>query len=295
VTLHLPRPVDPQLVYIRAYWALEALGPIARPAAPLLAERVVDGKDRLRSFSTHALGAIGTNAPEVVPILLGGLKNTNHAVWSAAGEMLLKVDPENQAALDKLAAGLKSSDAITRRFAAYALGEESPLGPGAERRLLTVLDDEDLWVRFRALMALFKCYPTNQQYMTQLMEIDQSPQATFGMLMDISGIRPASAETARLLIESYKIHGRRSLGNSYFDEYFRGFTAQDSNAVPALVEAVKDTHVPKARVLASRALGLIGPPAAAAVASLREAADGDDQDVRREALKALERISQGKE
>jgi HEAT repeat protein len=291
LTRHLPTPVDPTLVQIRAYWALEALGPLAKPAARLLAERVVDEKDKLRSFSTHALGAIGTNAPEVVPILSDGLKNTNREVWSAAGEMMLRVDPENQAALDKLAAGLKSSDAVSRRFAANALGQESPLGSGAERRLLMVLDDEDLWVRFRAAMALFKCYPTNQQYLTQLIEIDRSPQATFGMLMDVAQIRPATAETTKLMFESYKLHGRRSSGNSYYEDYFRKFSAQDSNAVPALIEALGDTQNPKVRALAAQALGQIGPPAAPATAALSEAAQSDNDDARREAVKALERIA----
>src|SRR5215813_14716317 len=65
----------------------------------------------------------------------GGLKHTNRQVWSAAGEMLLRVDPENHAALTRLGAGLKSSDVVSRRMAAYALGQESPLGPEAERCL----------------------------------------------------------------------------------------------------------------------------------------------------------------
>src|SRR5262249_27410560 len=152
----------------------------------------------------------------------------------AAGEMLLRVDPENHAALTRLGAGLKSSDVVSRRMAAYALGQESPLGPEAERCLLTVLGDDDVTVRFRAAMALFTCYPTNQHYQALLLDVDRSPKATFGMLMDVARIRPATAETTKLLFESYKLHGPRSSGYSYYEDYFSKFSAQDSNAVPAL-------------------------------------------------------------
>lgn len=87
VSKRLPQPVWPDLVRIRAYFSLGALGPLARPAVPVLVERLVHYHS-LRSFATYTLKTLGTNAAAAVPSLLPALHSEDDRVVFAAAEAI---------------------------------------------------------------------------------------------------------------------------------------------------------------------------------------------------------------
>jgi HEAT repeat protein len=284
-----PRPVDPQLVRIRAYWTLANLRAVSKPAVPFLTKQLVSDAE-LRSFVVHALSEIGTNALEAVPALLGALGSTNRDLRFAAGEALAKIDPVNAAVVTNMIAELNSDDVVRRRFAGYVLGLTKPLGPQAEQALAASLTDPDFWVRFRAASALFINNPTNRDFMNALLQANESPQANSGIFYEIAQIRPATCETTTLIAESFRRFASRSPGRSYQELFFQQFSARDSNALPALIEALQDGQNAKLRVLAADALGRVGPGAMAARADLEKAEADEDENVKQEVTKALRLI-----
>ena len=288
--IRLPRPVDPQLARIRSYWTLGNLREVSKPAVPFLTKQLVSDTS-LRSFVTYALSEIGTNATEAVPELVAALGSTNRDLRFSAGEILTKIEPANVVLLTNMMAGLKSDDVVSRRFAGYVLGLTRPLGSQAEHALAESLADPDFWVRFRAANALFLNYPTNREFMNILRELDESPQANASLLYEVAQFRPATCETTTLIAESFRRFASRSSGNSYHEGFFRNFRERDSNAVPALIEALQDGQHARLRALAAEALGRIGQAAAAARPALEKAIADEDKNVKREAAKALNLIS----
>jgi HEAT repeat protein len=285
----LPLPVDPQLVRLRAYWTLGNLRAVSKPAVPFLTRQLVSDAE-LRSFVVYAFSRIGTNALEAVPALLVALGSTNREVRFAAGEALANIDPANAAVVPNLLAELKSDDVIRRRFAGHVLGMMKPLDPQAEQALVASLTDPDFWVRFRAASALFFHNPTNRDFMNALLQVNESPQANSGLFYEISQIRPATCETTTLIAQSFRRFASRSSGRSYQEAFFQEFSARDSNALPALIEALQDGRNAKLRVLAAEALGKVGPGAMAARAALEKAQADEDENVKQEVTKALSLI-----
>jgi HEAT repeat protein len=287
----LPRPVDPNLVRIRAYWTLGNLRAVAKPAVPFLTKQLRSDKS-LRSFVTHALGEIGTNAFEAVPELVTALGSTNRDLRFAAGEVLAKIEPANATLLTNMIGELKSDDVVCRRLAGYVLGLGKPLGLQVEYAMAESLTDPDFWVRFRAASALFSNHPTNRDFMNALLKINESPQANSGLFYEIAEIRPATCETTTLVAESFRRFASRSSGRSYQEAFFQEFSERDSNAVPALVEVLQDGQNAKLRALAAGALGKVGQAAATARPVLEKAEADEDKDIKREATRALNLIRQ---
>jgi HEAT repeat protein len=290
----LPRPVDPKLVRIRAYWTLGKLRAVSKPAVPFLTRQLVSDTS-LRSFVTYALGEIGTNAVAAVPQLVVVLGSPNRDLRFAAGEALAKIDPENTALLKTMLEELKSNDVVRRRLAGYALGLRKPLGSQVASAMIECLADPDLWVRFRAASALFRNHPTNREFMHALVQINESAEASSGLFFEIAQIRPATSESTTLVAESIRRFATPASSQSYREVFFQEFCGTDSNAVPALVELLQDGQNAKLRALAAGALGKVGPAAVAARLALEKAQLDEDENVKRESTKALSLISRARE
>lgn len=133
--------------------AVEALGKIGDPSTldgviPLMA----DSSPMVRSAAVKALGQLGAGAMrEVVPRLLGALRDTDERVLRAAVEAIGDLDPPGEF-LHGLSELLASPDVRVRRAAVLAIGKLEALVWGAE--LERALQDPDENVRQGAVAAL---------------------------------------------------------------------------------------------------------------------------------------------
>jgi HEAT repeat protein len=78
-----------------------------------------DAKERKRAV--EALGNVGAADPDVVPALVGAVKDRDPAVRAAAVLALLKIGPDAHEAVPVLTAARGDPNAHVRRYAAKAL------------------------------------------------------------------------------------------------------------------------------------------------------------------------------
>jgi HEAT repeat protein len=110
-----------------------------------------------RRLAAHALGEIGSAAPEAGPALIEALTDPVSfvRVWAAAA--LARVQPENSDAIAALVAGTHDGISFVRSLAAWHLGRLGQEHSGIESaatELRELLDDNDPSVRAEALVAL---------------------------------------------------------------------------------------------------------------------------------------------
>ena len=149
------------------YSITDDLAALGRPAVPFLLEALGDEAPCVRGISIVALGEIGPEAREAVPLLAQALKDTGSprhhgcryttSLWSRgkirylAAKALSQIGP---ASVPYLVEALADQDAALRLTAAVSL---RPIGAGAAEAipaLRKALEDEDENVRFHAAVAL---------------------------------------------------------------------------------------------------------------------------------------------
>jgi hypothetical protein len=140
-------------IRVRAYWGLEGLGPVAKPAIPFLIEQFSASND-LIDFDYHVLAGFGPDAKEAIPVLIEAFHGGHRQLRFYAARALAKIDPDYPELLPRMLADLKNRDAVTRRFACITLGEMGPKAATAVPALKEMLRDEDQAVRERATEAL---------------------------------------------------------------------------------------------------------------------------------------------
>jgi HEAT repeat protein len=307
--------------------SLGALGPLAAPATAALT-RVVDdpASGHARRSAVEALGRVGPPARDAVPSLLrfhtaaAGSDDVRTAILAAA----CAIAPEAEEVVDLVARAvadpglgsalaavrglgergapfvprvaelLASPSAETRERALEVLGA---IGPGAAvatpalARLAGSVDEAD---RNRALEALWKIGPGASEALPAVRSaLSSSSDATrSSALYALARIAPASEEALReatkALVEADPGSYTARTAATSFEEIGAG----GAPAVPRIV-ALLDSPSTDARENAVRALGGIGPPAAAALPRLRELAHSagpQEGDLAQAVRKAIERI-----
>ncbi len=103
--------------------ALDVLVYCGRPAAPLLIQFTTHSDPKIRMSALLSLNALGTDAPEAVPILMRAFTDENPRVrWSAARAFLdYSSGPWRRAAAPALKKLLQDENAAVRDVAAEAL------------------------------------------------------------------------------------------------------------------------------------------------------------------------------
>ena len=157
-------------------------------------------------------------------------------------------------------------DGRTRSEAALALSKMAPASKPAVPALADALSDKDYIVRWNAAMALFQLRSEARPAVPALINAvkDQSNKTNMGAF-------PSTIHDVAALAL-----GRASAGTP--------------DAVPVLVEALKNAEAPEARIALTRALGEVGPEAKAAVPQLRLMCKDIDHWVRESAVESLEKI-----
>jgi HEAT repeat protein len=250
--------------------AAEALGKIGDlQAVPALIEALKDDKEWVRWKVAEALGKIGD--PQAIPALMEVLKDEDWRVRQAAADALGKIG--DRQAVPALLETLKDWYGDVSR-AAEALGE---IGVPAVPALMEALKNWDWQVRWAAAWALGKI--GDLQAVPALMEAlkdeDKDVRQTAAEALGKIGVPAVPALMEALKDEDWRVRqaAARALGE-----------IGDPQALPALIQALKDEYV---REAVEEALGKIGVPA---VPALIEALKDDDEDVRRAAAGALGEI-----
>src|SRR5262249_53558179 len=113
---------------VSAAAALGRMGVAARPAVPILAERLADKDPAARRSCLQALAALGSEAKEAVPAVAAILKDSDQALRLEAAFALVRTGAGEQA-VPVLAEGVWNPDYPLRR---RALGALYWLGPQAK-------------------------------------------------------------------------------------------------------------------------------------------------------------------
>ncbi|HEV3386186.1 MAG TPA: HEAT repeat domain-containing protein [Gemmata sp.] len=253
------------------------LGWLAREALPTLVGTLQDGDAKVREAVAHAIGQMG---PEALPELSLMLNHRDKYVRRHAAWAMGRLGPLARPALTAITAALKDSDPRTASGIAQALGNMgtdgaeaipalaeamrgtnivlcrlaakalSQIGPPAVATLIAHLQHSDPFVRGESAMAIGWMGSAARSAVPFLTQIVRGPR--------VASVRTpppsSSVETDDLSDDEM---GRR-----------------DSTTItpPQTPPPAGVSSEESCRVYAAQALGRIGPPAAAALAELRDAA-----------------------
>ena len=130
--------------------------------APILISLLKDPDRNVRVRVLKALGTLGGQAHQVMPVLRAALKETalkddDESVRSQAAHALLQVGPESDSEVAGLSDSLQNELPLVRFHAAVALGDLGLDGrPAVSPLIHAALWDEDPAVRVEAAVALWK-------------------------------------------------------------------------------------------------------------------------------------------
>lgn len=127
---------DDKYVRRHAVWAMGKLGPLARPAIRDLCAVLKDPDPRTASGAAQALGNMGTDGADAVPLLAEAMRGTNIVLCRLAAKALSQIGPP---ALSTLIAHLQHTDPFVRGESALALGWMGPPARTAVPFLATVV------------------------------------------------------------------------------------------------------------------------------------------------------------
>lgn len=139
---------------IEAAYALQQLGPAAKPAVPVLTDSLQSRDDSFRATSARALGAIGPAAVEAVPALVKLLDDRSDETRLAALDALAAIGSGD--ATQAVFGTLKSKDVRLRRGGANVVGRMERRAKDPIPALLAALEDDDSLVRVEAAAALWR-------------------------------------------------------------------------------------------------------------------------------------------
>jgi HEAT repeat protein len=231
-------------------------------------------------------------------------------------EAAARVAPPSSPAVEvaRLVLDLKDRKVAVRRSAAYLLGKRGRAARAAAPALANALKDADREVQLRAALALGRIGEPALPALAGALK-DQDRDARRGAVAALRHFGPKAKAVVPLLIEALKDNDAQvrtwaaltlaPMGELAVPALVGAFKDGDTEtclwagmalsrigeqAVPALTAAVKDRDSVSARRGATRALGLFGPGAKAAVPALVGALGDSDPEVRTNAALALKRI-----
>jgi HEAT repeat protein len=240
-----------------AFWAcivLRDMGPVAKAAAPALAEKLKDPRPAIRREAVLALGAIGEAAMPAVPQIVALLKDEN--AQGAATFVLGEIGKIPADAEPQIRANAKSDDKSLSTVSLWALArvhpEDKELRRQATERIADNLKDKDPMVRVVAARALAALPP--------------APEITIPILE--KALKDADPTTMRYALDALATIG--------------------APAVPKLVAVLEQQK--ELRVAVAYTLGQMGPDAAPAAPALAKLVADEDLNLATEAVLALGKI-----
>ncbi|MBA4066530.1 MAG: hypothetical protein C0501_23065 [Isosphaera sp.] len=283
---HLP------LDRLRAARHLGRLGWLARDALPALRAALADDDPRVREAVAQAVGQMG---PGALPAIAGMLAHQDkyvrrHAVWAIG-----RLGPAARPVLADLCAALRDPDPRTGSGAAQALGNLGAGGADAVPALTEAMRGTNIVLCRLAAKALSQIGPPALAALVA--HLQHSDPFVRGEAALALGWMGAPARSAVPLLAA-AVRGPRSRDGRPLDYTPPPVRSRapdddpDESPTPTHTPAPTASGTPEetCRVHAAQALGRIGPPAAAALDDLWEAAQTGPDAVRRAALHAVKQI-----
>lgn len=260
---------------------LGKLGPGASEAVPALVEALATKDDAVARSAAWALGRIGPRAQEALPAIKGALKADDAYVRITAAAALAKIDNAAIEPMPVLISALTTGQAGERVAAANAAAEIGPRAKGAVAALIAVLKNGTPEERTASANALGTIGPNASPAAEALRsartwegsghrgEVMLSAQRALLKIQWPEGGAPpeeGTGEAVRRLImelQSDAAASRQRAANG-----LAGMANAAREAVPALLEALRDREGSGARPQIVKALGAIGPESRSAVPEL---------------------------
>lgn len=246
----LLRSSDPK-TWQPASRAMVRIGPAcAKALSPLVQDDDIEVQHRV----TEILGQIGPEAGQSNSALQQALSSNNPDTASSAAGTLLRVQPGNHEALQKLLSLLGSEDVKLRMLACKALAQAGPQAAGALPNLIKALKDPDPHVREAAAIALGAIGPAAAPAVPALCEAATSthPPINYGWeligmdgaihqacVIAIGNIGPKAASAIPTLL---KILDEQASTRSNASLVFRALSNMKGAAAPALPAIVKQLN-----------------------------------------------------
>lgn len=274
---------------IQAVKSLAEVAPhkeVIRVATALLVGR---SNAKLRLAAVEVLGDLGAAGAPAVPILFASLVDKDYHVRWNAGATLSRI---GSPAVATLTGGVNDGQEKVRFESIWALRRIGPEAAPAIEELLKAIHDPDWRIAQSALSALGRIAPGAEAVAS---EIDALLEA---VPPPLPAVREAAA-VARFQIKGWSKAVDRALWETLADPDHQirwrvGHAAIDMGPayapfVPQLLASLKDEH-PGVRRTAAEGLGCLGATAAPALPQLRELLSDPVAFVRKEVIRALERI-----
>jgi len=269
--------------------AIEALGAIGaedKRVIPALVESLKDKVALVQNAAAEALAFIGKDA---VPTLLELLKGNNRESRKWAAVALSSIGAEAKDAIPALIESLEDKDPNLRNWAAAALGSMAPESKSAIPALIKSLAKEDLGsTQGRGSSTIEALSRFGPAAVPALNEALKNPNVKIrasaaGSLTLIGTAAKGAISGLILALRDKHPLVRQNAGSA--------LVRVGAEAVPALVEALKDND-PVTRAAAAEILGQMGPPtASSAVPALTKAMGDENEHVRKAASQAYKKFS----
>ena len=265
---------------------LEAKGPEAKEAVPVIIALLRDEGPLIRINLLHVLYRIGEPAGEAVPELIDGLSNEDFHVRYLCCRALGVIGKAAKPAVQPLIKKLKDSNPSVRRHAAAALGKLGPtVAPDAVKPLVEAMKDWYVPVSEEAVLAVGGFGELASFAIPDLKTLMEDED---------SKVRAPAARSM------WKLTGDADLVKlALVDAFRKSNVAGEATLVLAEMEAVDElvgllNCDPDDMLFPLDALGRLGPKAKSALPALRELSDHPKDYVREEVQYAISQI-EGKE
>ena len=225
---------------------------------------LIDSLNHGNSSAAEALGNFGADAKAAVPALIKALKADKDGYGGEAAALgEIKSDP--QSCVPVLLDALKRLPDLRKPEAAAAIGEFGAAAKEAVPALIEALKSDDDSMRWAAAGSLGKIGPDAAVAIPELQRVLNDPKLESfiapSIIKAFAGIGKAGLPT---LIDLLKNEDRRY----WAADAIRGMKESAADAVPSLIEMLKQDEDGSVRDLAACTLADLGAPAKAAVPTL---------------------------
>ena len=271
-----------------AQGALGDIGPGASNAVPALVDCVQGPEPRINAI--WALGRIGPPASSAVPALERLLSTGSGREKVYAAEALWRITPSHARAIGWLQNGLTDTNRQVRAEAAEALRAVGSQARDAVPALRLALPDSDPWARLCVARALLEVGSSDDGTIAVLMEAvtnHNSAQGIRGVMaaQSLLKLKPTPAEAVELLKNELAAKDeRRRLAAA---TVMAGNGLEIPAVLSTLTEILDSSTDYRILVNATKAAGVIGPPARSLCPVFRKLASSKDEELRNTATEAL--------
>lgn len=272
----------------RAVRTLEWIGPEAHEAVPALTQALEDRDYHVRGHAAEAIAHIDPTVHDIVPILIRSSRDSSRNLRWRAAWALGRARPVRQEAITALVDLLGDPHYFVQARAAMSLGEIGPAAAPATPALAAALTRKYSFTRWHVAAALHEIGPGAKQAVPALIRAlkDDEPFVRSHAAEALGKLAPGDEEVegalAELLSDSQwlvRYHAAAALARM----------GHPNMVMHILLKGAKHRD-PQVRIHALATLEASGPEAKEGIRAIKEALKDEDEQVRKAAAEALEKI-----